>query len=211
MGSKEALRINEWTDVERLERDVMSFEKDGSFLQKAFLINKDKLSRIIDKIAKKGGPQESFNTGPSLQPGGSIAFPFTIKAPHLFGAKKGDFQFKVSYKNSGNDKITVQSVGCKATLNASPFAVPTGGMLGAICGYLVKFTVAAPSPEILNITWIGLGGSLLLGLVSSIVLSRKPEVNKAITVEDFVGGFAIGALAGLFSEQIILKLGLLVK
>jgi xanthosine utilization system XapX-like protein len=60
-------------------------------------------------------------------------------------------------------------------------------------------------------TWLALGGSILLGLVFALLTARKPERKQAIAVEDFVGGFIIGALAGLFSQQVLDKLAALLK
>ena len=47
----------------------------------------------------------------------------------------------------------------------------------------------------------------MLGLIAALITARGPESKKAITVEDFVGGFIIGAVSGLFSEKIISKIG----
>ena len=46
----EALRIEDWEDIERLDNEIISYEKQNSFLQTAFSLNKEKLRGILDKI-----------------------------------------------------------------------------------------------------------------------------------------------------------------
>lgn len=208
---EEALKINDWNDVERLEKDVMSFEKDDSFLKKAFLINKDKLKRYLERIDEKGKKADSFHTGPSLQPQGSATFPFTIRAPHLLRPRSIKLQFKVSNREIDEGKLITNLAIQEVLFYPSAFAIPSGGILGAICGYFIRLALIGRGLSFADFNWLNLGGSVLLGLLVAIVLSRKPEVNKAITVEDFLGGFIIGALTGMFTENIISKLKLLIQ
>lgn len=207
----EALKINEWEDVERLEKDVLCFEKEDSFLKKAFLINKDKLKRCLDQLGEGETESTGFEKGQSLQPADSITIPFTFQAPHLLRPKSSDLQFEITYQREGSPKITTHSLGVKVSFYPSTFAVPTGGMIGAICGYFIRFALLNGEVSTPAFSWLNLAGSLLLGLVVALLTSRKPSTNKAITVEDFWGGFIVGALTGIFSEQMINKLGLLLK
>ncbi len=76
-------------------------------------------------------------------------------------------------------------------------------MIGAACGYAIRLgikTTVAGTPTV-AFSWAQLGGSVLLGLVLALFTSRKPAAKKPITVEDFAGGFLVGAAAGLFSEE----------
>ncbi|HEV2806568.1 MAG TPA: hypothetical protein VGW57_16705 [Chthoniobacterales bacterium] len=214
----EALRIQDWEDVERLEREVISAEKDGSFLKKMFLINKDKLERCFSQLHeadKSGRSNESLILGDSLLPASSCSYPFTIKAPHALRSKQGDAQFRVTFRKGGEQRVFQRSVGKNITLLASAFAVPTGSMLGAACGYAIRSTVkmtavaASQTASTTGFSWQHLAGSMLLGLILALLTSRKPETKKPITVEDFVGGFLIGAAAGLFSEEALKRIGAL--
>lgn len=200
--AEEALKIDEWEDVEKLEKEVIVFEDDDSFLAKAYAINKEKLERVMSKLEKE--QSKIFSKGVSLPEGSTISFPFSFKAPHLLKQKKMDLSFKVSYKTEGEDVVHTRSSTTRVSIYPSAFSVPTGGMIGALVGYAIKNTLI--SIESFTLNWGVLIGSLALGLVISLLATRKPEMNKAITVEDFTGGLIIGVLAGLYSETIITKL-----
>lgn len=200
--AEEALKIDEWEDVEKLEKEVIVFEDDDSFLAKAYAINKEKLERVMSKLEKE--QSKIFSKGVSLPERSTISFPFSFKAPHLLKQKKMDLSFKVSYKTEGEDVVHTRSSTTRVSIYPSAFSVPTGGMIGALVGYAIKNTLI--SVESFTLNWGVLIGSLALGLVISLLATRKPEMNKAITVEDFTGGLIIGVLAGLYSETIITKL-----
>lgn len=204
--AEEALKIDEWEDVEKLEKEVIIFEDDDSFLVKAYAINKEKLERVMSKLEKE--QSKIFSKGVSLPEGSTISFPFSFKAPHLLKQKKMDLSFKVSYKIEGEDMVHTRSNSTRISIYPSAFSVPTGGMIGSAIGYAIKSTLI--SGESFTLNWGVLVGSLALGLVISLLASRKPEMNKAITVEDFTGGLIIGVLAGVYSEIILTKLQTLI-
>ena len=202
LWAQEALRIDEWEDVERLENEVIDFEDEDSFLRKAFSINKEKLKRVLGKLAEE--KDKKFSKGVALPPGSTISFPFVFRSPHLLKQKKMDISFKASFKVDGEDIIHTRSATKRILIYPSAFSVPTGGMLGAVVGYGIKVTLI--SSEQLSINYGVLFGSIALGLIVSLFVSRKPEITKAITVEDFVGGIIIGVLSGLYAETILTKL-----
>ncbi|MEE1978609.1 hypothetical protein [Shewanella xiamenensis] len=204
--AEEALKIDEWEDVEKLEKEVISFEDEDSFLAKAYAINKEKLERVMSKLEKE--QSKAFSKGVTIPEGSTISFPFSFKAPHLLKQKKMDLSFKVSYRIENEDVVHTRSNTTRITIYPSAFSVPTGGMIGAVFGYAIKSTLV--SGEGLSLNWAVLLGSLALGLVISLFVSRKPEMNKSITVEDFTGGIIIGVLAGLYSEAILAKLETLI-
>jgi hypothetical protein len=200
--AEEALRIDEWEDVERLETDVIGFESDDSFLKKAYLINKDKLKRVISKLEEEN--EKKFSRGVTLHPGSSTSFQYSFKAPHLLKQKKMDISFKSSYKLDSEEIVHIRAVTQKILLYPSAFSVPTGSMVGAIVGYLIKATIASKTGFAFN--WGGFMGVVALGLLFGLLSSRNSDVSKWITVEDFAGGFIIGAMAGIFSDNILVKL-----
>ncbi|MHB0860329.1 hypothetical protein ACYCS5_03495 [Paenibacillus sp. SEL3] len=208
----EALKIDDWEDVERIEHDVMGKIEEDRFLKRAFLINKDKLKRIIDKINLQSelGSSNELNKGFTLAAGETLTFPFSFKAPHLLKSKVGETQFKTSYKESENGTAINSSITQKIKIYPSAFAVPTGSMLGSICGYLIKLSLIS-SNSFTQINWSSMSGSILLGLLVALVTARKSNTTKAITVEDFLGGFIIGSLTGLFSENFLDKLKILIQ
>lgn len=212
----EALKIDNWEDVVRLENDIISFEQDDSFLKKAFSINKDKLENVLSKLDQKE-EQDTFKKGIDLHAGESISFPFVFKAPHLFKLKKFNIQFSIYFKRDKGEVSKQINTSCESDLviSPSPFAVPTGGMLGALSGYLIRFTLMTNQTENLSIVdsldYRYIIGSVLLGLVVTLFTARKPNTTKAITTEDFLGGFILGALVGMFSEVFIEKMAALIK
>ena len=147
---------------------------------------------------------KEFSKGIALPEGSTISFPFSFKAPHLLKQKNMDLSFKASYKLESDDVVHTRSQTTRISMFPSAFAVPTGGMIGAAVGYAIKNTLISSNDFSLN--WGVLCGSVALGLVISLLASRKPETTKAITVEDLTGGLIIGVLAGLYSESILTKL-----
>lgn len=197
--AEEALKIDEWEDVERLEKEVIAPELDDSFLSKAFSINKEKLKRVLARLDEEKGKE--FSKGVSLQPGSTVAYPYLFRSPHLLRQKKFDVTFKASYKVEGEGLVHIRTAGKRILIHPSAFSVPTGGMAGALVGSLIKSTLVSDAS--LPFNWWGAFGSVALGLVASLLVSRKPDVIKAITVEDFVGGLIIGVISGVYSDKII--------
>ena len=78
-----------------------------------------------------------------------------------------------------------------------------GAVLGAVSGFVVKLAFVSSIPWFSTPFLIQLAGSVLLALIVAFATSKSPEKKKIITVEDFVGGFVIGAVSSLFSEQLI--------
>lgn len=49
-------------------------------------------------------------------------------------------------------------------------------------------------------------GSIIIAVVFALFTAKDIKAKKVITVEDFVGGFIIGFLAGIYGELILEKL-----
>jgi len=205
--AREATRINEWDDVERLEIDVMASESEDSFLRKSFLINKDKLIRVLAKIKDKTTvPDNTLKLNSIiLQPGETVSFTFKYKAPHMYRQRSYECQLNVSYLDEEKQVMGNHSVGETLTFYASPLSVPLGSVLGALVGFVVKNTFISPVEW--KEFWAYLLGSVLLAIIFASITSRSPETKKVFTVEDFTGGFIIGAICGLFSEKVITYIG----
>jgi hypothetical protein len=60
------------------------------------------------------------------------------------------------------------------------------------------------------IFWFNLVGSAALAIVFALLTVRTSTSKKVITTEDFVGGFILGALTGIFSDAILDKLKILI-
>ncbi|EGW39087.1 hypothetical protein [Desulfosporosinus sp. OT] len=205
----EATRINEWDDVERLELVVMANETEESFLLKSFLVNKDKLKRVLTKISDKVVvPENKLKLNSiTLQPGETISFTFRYRAPHIYRQRSYDCQFNVSYLDEEIQVMGNHSVGDTLTFYSSPFSVPLGSALGALVGFGVKNTFISPVAWLSKEFWTNLFGSMLLAIIFAFITARSPQTKKSFTVEDFTGGFIIGAICGLFSERVISYIG----
>jgi hypothetical protein len=205
----EAFRIHEWEDVEMLEKEIIALESEDSRVKRAFLIDKQKLERCLDSLGKRTAAPSTFQAGASLAPGGSITFPFAAKTPHLLRRRTADLQLRITYRDMSTAKLTSESLSRRVAILPSAFSVPTGSMIGAACGYAIKIALQSKAGAPLPLDWGALGGSVLLGLLVALLTSRRPETHKVITVEDFLGGFIVGALTGMFSEGMFDRLRVL--
>jgi len=209
--AREATRISSWEDLERAEEIFIKQLPEESFLKQAFLSNKRKLGQINTQTESR---LFNLNKKFELKPGQSISFTFYCKAPDLLHEKKYDAQFETSYFELGgdgqNDLVGIQSTRKTISFQASSYAIPSGAFLGGISGFFVRqifLTPARFSETVLGDVWNGflipLLGTVLLSWILAIVVKRSDDSKKFITIEDFSGGFFIGAIAGLFSQEIL--------
>lgn len=202
----EAFRIHDWEDVETLEKEVIALESEDSDVKRAFVIDKQKLARCLGSLGERAADPSAFQAGASLAPGASITFPFAAKAPHLLRRRNADLQLRITYRDSSSGKLTSESLTRRVAILPSAFSVPTGAMIGAACGYGIRIALQTTPGTPIPLDWGVLGGSVLLGLLVALLTSRRPETNKVVTVEDFLGGFIVGALTGMFSEAMFDRL-----
>ena len=204
--ARQATRIKEWPDVERLEELLIAGEPEDSFLRKVFLLDKEKLRECLARIAQVGNSdnrQTNLGETISIQPGETISFSFRYRAPHLYRQRNFDTQLRVSYKDTSSSVSGNYSVGEAVNFGPSYFSVPVGAAIGATVGFVVRALFLAQSAWSAKDFGAQLLGSILLALVVAFFTARSPDSKKIITVEDFLGGFIIGALAGLFSEKFL--------
>jgi len=203
--AREACRIRDWEDVARLEKDIMSSEKEDSFLRRVFLIDKEKLERLLLQISSNATnhAQVDLSEGITVQPGDTVAFPFTCGAPHLYRSRDLDMRFRITYRDPEKETQGYQTIADTYTFYASSFAPPLGAALGAIGGYLIKAALIAPVQWFSVTFWTQPLASVLLALVVAAATARSSEAKKSVTVENFAGGFIIGALSGLFTDRLL--------
>lgn len=206
--TNEAFTIDDWHDVEILESEIIALEPEGSKLRRAFVIDKGKLERCLAGIAAQSETPVKLDSTATLSPGSSITFPFVARAPHQLRRRVVDLQFKIMFREQQAGRHTSQSITKRITIFPSAFAVPTGGVVGALCGQAIRAALGKANLSV-SFDFPTFIGTALLGLVVTLLTSRKPETYKIITVEDFFGGFLLGALTGLFNEAAMEKLRLL--
>jgi uncharacterized membrane protein YjfL (UPF0719 family) len=205
--AKEALRIEDWDDVERLERDVISHEDQSSDIRILYLSNKEKLQKLLSKIAETEDEKDNVSLKEvySIQPGETMTFPFEVHALYLSRAKTSSLQFKISYKDSTPDAIATFSENEELSFYPSPSATYAGAFLGAIAGFVVKSIISTPIQLVWSnplLFWSNFFGSIVLALVFTAFTIRTPDKKKVITTEDFVGGLILGTLVGIASKSI---------
>ena len=100
---------------------------------------------------------------------------------------------QIRYKIKGSERTQVVSSGfdIKPPLKAMVVGSIIGGFLGTLAKTLNS--VQFPSYKIIAVS---IGASIVMSLIATIALARKTGTQGFITVEDFFGGFVVGALIG---------------
>lgn len=106
-----------------------------------------------------------------------------------------------------NDKEKSQVVTSEFDVRPPLLSVVIGSFIGSILGNLAKILNQSQTFEWQPII-VSLGGAIVMSLIATIALSRKTGTQGFITVEDFFGGFVVGALIGyggsVYFEQAII-------
>jgi hypothetical protein len=105
---------------------------------------------------------------------------------------------QLKYRVEGTERTQVISTAI--SVKPPMKAVVIGALLGAVLGSLAKL-FQTPSALTLAASLISIGGAATMSLIATIALSRKSGTQGFITVEDFYGGFAVGALIGYGGSQ----------
>ena len=84
----------------------------------------------------------------------------------------------------------------KPTLAATMVGAVAGGFLGALARLLVSDSRAGATDWFVSIF-----AAMVMALIAAIALSRKTGTQGFITVEDFFGGFVIGAMIGYWGSE----------
>ena len=94
-----------------------------------------------------------------------------------------------------NNKEKTQIVASEFDVRPPLLSMVIGSVLGSILGTLAKVLNKAQALEWQPLT-VSLGAATVMSLIATIALSRKTGTQGFITVEDFFGGFVVGALIG---------------
>lgn len=204
--ANQALKVNEWSDVEQLDSLLISKLDDDSFLKKAFAINKGKLRKCLDNILEMANTNEehqTFDAGLIISPKDSITIPYRCVAPYVYSMKICDIHFSVFYKNEKLDIQGSYPVRESAKIFASKGAIVYGAIVGAVLGFAVKNTLVNSFVWFDKAFWSTLFGSITLAVIFGVSTARSAESKKILTVENFAGGILIGALCALFSTRLV--------
>lgn len=120
-------------------------------------------------------------------------FQITTSGWLFFTPSRQELSTQIRYKIDGQEKTQVVSSGFDIKPPLRSMIV--GSILGAFLGNLAKNLNNAELPSI-KIMAVSIGASIVMSLIATIALARKTGTQGFITVEDFFGGFVIGALIG---------------
>jgi hypothetical protein len=102
------------------------------------------------------------------------------------------------------DTKTSQVVPVPISIKAPLRSILIGANLGAIFGFLARqIKEGGLKPPVFQGAdfFIGALGALVMATIATVAFSRKESAQGFITIEDFYGGFLVGALIGYFGTQ----------
>lgn len=202
--AEQATKINNWHDVEVVEKEYINIESTDDFLKKAFRINKDKLKRIHNNLEKTENTDNDLSIKYTLEPNSTISFPFKAKSPFVFKERKYPFHFQITATERENKKTINTSKKGEVKIIPTAYTITLGVVLGAFLGFISKRGLLENSTWFNGSDfWIDMVVSIIIGLILSWITVKSKDKNKPIVVSDFIGGLIIGSLGGLFTENII--------
>lgn len=129
-----------------------------------------------------------------IHPGSERIFTVLIRTNHwlLFTPQRFQMNIQLGFEVDGVFKSQV--VSASFSINPPLLSILCGSILGGGLGALAR---ALQTPADLSAASMVQGaGAIVMSIIASITLSRKTGAQSFITVEDFFGAFAIGALIG---------------
>jgi hypothetical protein len=189
-GSEKTLNIKAEmnSDVE-LAPDVSAYEtinleaKEGAKVRFTPKMQQDK--------PEAETPKKAFTIEPHCE---AVAyFVISTTAWLFFTPIRQSLSTQVRYRINGKEKTQVTS----SDFEVKPplEAMVIGSISGAVLGSLAK-VLNSTVPFSWSSTAVSVGGSVVMSLIAAIALARKTGTQGFITVEDFFGGFVVGALIG---------------
>ncbi|HLP69601.1 MAG TPA: hypothetical protein VK181_18975 [Rhizobium sp.] len=129
-----------------------------------------------------------------IPPGSERIFTVFVRTNHwlLFTPQRFLMNIQLGFELDGEFKSQV--VSASFSINPPLISILCGAVLGGGLGALAR---ALQTPSDLSLLSLVQGaGAIVMSIIASITLSRKTGAQSFITVEDFFGAFAIGALIG---------------
>lgn len=135
-----------------------------------------------------------------LQSGNSVVKHFVLKADKwlTFNPISHTFHLQIRYEVDGKSQIDSLpfSVNIRAPMRSSII----GSIIGGLLGYTVNLQGTVVNIENLVISVVR---TIIFALIIIVAFSRKNDVQRIISVEDFWGGIFIGFLVGYSGETFI--------
>ena len=116
----------------------------------------------------------------------------------FFTPTRQSLSTQIRYRIDGKQKTQVAS--SEFEIKPPLLSIVIGAIIGAVLGTLAKIFNTSKTFD-WQPTVLALGASTVMSLIAGIALSRKSASQAFITVEDFFGGFVVGALIGYGGSQ----------
>lgn len=129
-----------------------------------------------------------------IPPRSERVFSVSIRTNHwvLFTPQRFPVNIQLAYSILGKERTQV--VTASFAINPPLTSILIGSVIGGGLGASAR---ALQSPADLNVSFLVQGvAAIVMSVIAAITLSRKSGAQSFITVEDFFGAFAVGALIG---------------
>jgi hypothetical protein len=214
---KKAFEIREWDDVQRVEMEFIELEPDGSLCRKAFRAYKEQLGRVMEELRETRQEEvmiQLLEMDVGIPAGGTRSFPFTMRAPWFLRRASTAFQVQSQFRVGEGPSVGVVNARSKIEFGAWSLSVPLGAIAGSALGLLIRWFLVN-GVDLSSLTaqafWTDALAGAAISLVAALFMRRTDQGRKLISVEDFGGGVLVGAVATIYSEQILELLKALVS
>jgi hypothetical protein len=142
----------------------------------------------VNPVARKAAEKPHIVLIP---PHCEIVETFAFRAGHSMWSQPTTLvtNIQIDYELDGERKTQVVPIA--ADVRPPQFAIITGSIIGAAAGSIARGMDPTEKKGLLSLVT-----AVFMAIIASIALSRKSGSQGVITVEDFYGGFLIGALVG---------------
>jgi hypothetical protein len=172
-----------------------------------FRIDAAKESKVVIQLA-----DEEVDLGIESQPkpiqlvavGAEVLASFELVTTRWLLFKPLEITLYAQVEYQVNNVITTQVVPVPISIKAPLRSILIGSNLGAIFGFLarqIKEGGLRPAEFHRVDFFIGALGALVMATIATVAFARKQSAQGFITIEDFYGGFLVGALIGYFGTQ----------
>lgn len=193
IASPELYRV----EPQRQGREVNISAKPGSTVhfdvpdENISAINIDAAENATVKINPVARRAAEGRPATIIPPHCEIVETFAFRAGHSMWSQPTTVNTNIQIDYQFGTARRTQVVPVMATVRPSAAAIIFGAVLGAVTGSLARGVTGFESRSLLA----GLT-SVFMAIIAAIALSRKSGSQGVLTVEDFYGGFLIGALIG---------------
>ncbi len=151
----------------------------------------------INHVAQQSSEAPSITIIP---PHCEIVETFSFRAGNWLWSQPTTVNTNIQIDYEFDGTLKTQVVPITAAVRPAPFAIILGAILGAVTGSFAKG--ASPFEKATMFTALT---AVFMSIIAAIGLSRKSGSQGVVTVEDFYGGFLVGALIGYGGSAVFEK------